>query len=502
MFTQNVVQGSVSIGYDNSGFTEAASLTGSATGLLIEGLTTLKQSSGSASGELRLNDNDNTHYSGFKAAATTTGNSVYTMPAAFPGADRTLQSDSSGVLSWVTGGGTVSAVANGVDNRVATFSSADALNGEAALTFDGTTLTVDTDFSGTTTATTKGAYIDFDATGITASGQTATNIGLDLDMNTDSPTMVGTVNNTGLDISLTGGTSGTQTNIGIMSSVSGADNNYAAIFGGGNVGIGTVAPEELLHLVSADTTKPIILIENQNDDSQEAGITFYKNPTSGASTVADSDDIGIIRFKGRDKGGAIHTYAHMMADSQDADAGTEDGRFLFYLTKAGTDGQEVFRLTSTSAIFNEGGADIDFRVEGDTNANLLVVDASTDSVGIGNAPLSTFDVHGNQGNSIVELTSTTIAATAFEDYRYVVLNNGGAIALTMPTGVLGRTYTFKNINGGTLTCTRAGSDNFRMLDASMGGTSTNIALDAGHWMTVVFQSSGSVWDVVAKGTVL
>ena len=40
------------------------------------------------------------------------------------------------------GGGAVSAVANGANNRVATFSSGDALNGEANLTFDGNTLTV------------------------------------------------------------------------------------------------------------------------------------------------------------------------------------------------------------------------------------------------------------------------------------------------------------------------------------------------------------------------
>jgi hypothetical protein len=37
-------------------------------------------------------------------------------------------------------GGAVSAVANGADNRIATFSSSDALNGEAGLTFDGTDL--------------------------------------------------------------------------------------------------------------------------------------------------------------------------------------------------------------------------------------------------------------------------------------------------------------------------------------------------------------------------
>ena len=54
------------------------------------------------------------------------------------------------------GGGAVSAVANGADNRVVTFSSTDALNGEANLTFDGSTLAV----NGAFTATTKSFLID------------------------------------------------------------------------------------------------------------------------------------------------------------------------------------------------------------------------------------------------------------------------------------------------------------------------------------------------------
>jgi len=54
------------------------------------------------------------------------------------------------------GGGAVSAVANGADNRVTTFSSTDALNGEANLTFDGSTLAV----NGAFTATTKSFLID------------------------------------------------------------------------------------------------------------------------------------------------------------------------------------------------------------------------------------------------------------------------------------------------------------------------------------------------------
>ena len=38
-----------------------------------------------------------------------------------------------------------------------------------------------------------------------------------------------------------------------------------------------------------------------------------------------------------------------------------------------------------SFVFNESGADKDFRIEGDTQANLFVADASTDRIGIGTA---------------------------------------------------------------------------------------------------------------------
>ena len=45
-------------------------------------------------------------------------------------------------------------------------------------------------------------------------------------------------------------------------------------------------------------------------------------------------------------------------------------------------------LTNTAVVVNESGADVDFRVEGDTDANLLFVDASADAIGIGtNAPV-------------------------------------------------------------------------------------------------------------------
>ena len=48
-----------------------------------------------------------------------------------------------------------------------------------------------------------------------------------------------------------------------------------------------------------------------------------------------------------------------------------------------TGGAERFKITDAIAIFNDGGADVDFKVEGDTDTSLLYVEAGNDRVGIG-----------------------------------------------------------------------------------------------------------------------
>lgn len=57
--------------------------------------------------------------------------------------------------------------------------------------------------------------------------------------------------------------------------------------------------------------------------------------------------------------------------------------------------------TSGAVVFNDAGADVDFRVEGDTDANLLFVDASADAVGIGtSSPSKKFVVSSSGANGI------------------------------------------------------------------------------------------------------
>lgn len=90
--------------------------------------------------------------------------------------DSTLKKVAPTHLGAGGGGGAISSVANGSNNRIATFSSANALNGEANLTFDGSTLSVSGDIEVAEYIKHAGdtnTFIQFadDAIGITAGGE-------------------------------------------------------------------------------------------------------------------------------------------------------------------------------------------------------------------------------------------------------------------------------------------------------------------------------------------
>lgn len=62
-----------------------------------------------------------------------------------------------------------------------------------------------------------------------------------------------------------------------------------------------------------------------------------------------------------------------------------------------TSGVERVEFGTTEVVFNDSGADVDFRVEGDAQANLLKVDAGNDRIGIGQA----------SPNALLEVNSDT-----------------------------------------------------------------------------------------------
>lgn len=123
---------------------------------------------------------------------------------------------------------------------------------------------------------------------------------------------------------------------------------------------------------------------------------------SGTSTFAALNASGNVSFDG-----GTFVFNESGADKDARFEGDTDANLLF--TDASTDRVGIGTNSPTakidvrgSATFNEDGADVDFRVEGDTDATLIFADASVDRVGIGsNAPAYKLDVVvGTAGDGI------------------------------------------------------------------------------------------------------
>ncbi len=98
----------------------------------------------------------------------------------------------------------------------------------------------------------------------------------------------------------------------------------------------------------------------------------------------------------------------------------------------GTDNPVALFEVDGSAIFNEGGAAVDFRVEGDGDINTLIVDGSADSVGIGvAAPSSTLEI--SDTDRLLELTGET-ASSLTASTEFIDANFNLARTMTWATG--------------------------------------------------------------------
>lgn len=122
-----------------------------------------------------------------------------------------------------------------------------------------------------------------------------------------------------------------------------------------------------------------------------------RNSTPEAHTVVSSGDVlADVRLRGSD-GAAFRDAASIQAKADGAPSGTTvPGRLEINTTPAGGGQTLRFVIYSTgNVVINEPGVDADFRVEGDTDTNLLFTDASTDRVGIGTAtPAAKLHVNG------------------------------------------------------------------------------------------------------------
>ena len=302
--------------------------------------------------------------------------------------------DGSAGETFLTVGGTIKGI--NVGNMDIVFASDDTMmtnkttNGDIYILsapFTDATCDTDTSAGSGTTFGSNPRIIQMDSTDKLRPGMAVTGTGIP-----GGATIV-TVNSTTL-FTLSADVTATNTNTTLTFIPNTASANFMIDGGTQRVGIGTGVPQSNLHvfgdmkLTASKGASPTLMIENDSNTTNEAELIFYRSTTD----VTASMDIGHIKWKGRDDGGNIHTYASIFSDILDETGGTEDGRILFSATKNGTNLVEYMRLGGTELTINEQGVDTDFRVEAVGETNALFVRGSDGFVGIGtNAP--TTDLH-------------------------------------------------------------------------------------------------------------
>ena len=146
-------------------------------------------------------------------------------------------------------------------------------------------------------------------------------------------------------------------------------------------------------------------------------------------------------------------------------------------------------------VFNDAGADVDQRIEGDTDANLVFVDASTDRVGFGTAtPTAKVQVNGSFALTapVTVTTDYTVAATA----NFIISSRAATNTLTLPAAATntGRILYITNV-GGNFAVNSASSN----VVPRAGGSATTAIIPAtngdGAWVMLV--CDGTNWIIAA-----
>ena len=192
------------------------------------------------------------------------------------------------------------------------------------------------------------------------------------------------------------------------SSATGGPTTRMTINHNGQVGIGAglTSPSAAFHVRTQNDASTFVALFESEDDGSSASpdIGLLRDSASPAA----SDDLGHFRFRGIHSGGSQLDYADMYAEIGDPTDGAEAGYLNLRVAHANNSGNitDFIRLRGDVAgavVINDSGrADVDFRIETDTNNTAFLIDASANTAEI-NVPL-------NLGSTLTHYNNTAPAA--------------------------------------------------------------------------------------------
>jgi hypothetical protein len=177
----------------------------------------------------------------------------------------------------------------------------------------------------------------------------------------------------------------------------------------------TVTINDGTTITTADNTAQLTL--TSTDADANAGPILIMNRNS--ASPADNDYIGNIQMEMENDADENLDAVSILGQVIDASDGTEDARLYTYVRTAGSI-RDRFSIAPGETVFNEDSVDVDFRVEGNGDANAFFVEGSTDHIGMGtNDPDSPLHVHVGSAGSVTAFDTTGVT---IEDSDNATLN--------------------------------------------------------------------------------
>jgi hypothetical protein len=172
---------------------------------------------------------------------------------------------------------------------------------------------------------------------------------------------------------------------------------------------GAITSSAGMTITTADNSNNLTLISTDADASTGPNLVLQRD----SGSPADNDLAGTIKFIADNDAGQATDLVSVYSKIIDASDGTEDASLLVNSIVGGSQVSR-FNITPTEIALNDDSIDLDFRVEGNGDANALFVRGSDDKVGIGtNSPNSKLSIsEGGNTGGLLELDETDAANLA------------------------------------------------------------------------------------------